>query len=158
MKYFRIGFSCGCGESAELITASSLEEAVTEAYNCAVEDYHSYEGYHGVRDMTQIAEEMFGDPDSGDSYDMDSLTESEYYEVEMAYEEAIENEEVIKKVKEMLKENDALLSERQKIKYFKLVPDEWTAENELLTAALKLKRPVIFKKYLTDIQRMFSMG
>ena len=77
---------------------------------------------------------------------------------DLPFEQAIENEEVLKKVREMLKENDALLSERQKIKHVKLVAEEWTAENELLTAALKLKRPVIFKKYLTDIQRMFSMG
>jgi hypothetical protein len=92
MAYFKIEYSCGCGTTEEHIIANSIEEAEREAYERAIEDYHSFEGFHGVRSMEQIAEEMFGDPWSGDDYDLDTLTEEELAEVEEEYNEAIENE------------------------------------------------------------------
>lgn len=72
--------------------------------------------------------------------------------------EALNDEEVAKKVKDSFVEQEQGLSERQKLKHFKFVDDQWTPENELLTAALKLKRPAINKKYLVDIQRLFAMN
>ncbi|BFU25345.1 long-chain-fatty-acid--CoA ligase, putative [Entamoeba histolytica HM-3:IMSS] len=74
------------------------------------------------------------------------------------FEEAIEDKEVLNKAKLLLKENEEGLTERQKVKHFSFVKEEWTAENELLTAALKLKRPEISLKYLTIIQNMFSLN
>ena len=90
MKYFRIHYSCGCGENEEYIEASSEEHATEIAYELAVEEYMSYEGLHGVRNREEIAEEMFGDPDSGEEYDLDTLTDAQLEEVEEAYQQEIE--------------------------------------------------------------------
>ena len=90
MKYFRVHYSCGCGENEEYIEAASAEDATEIAYELALEDYMSYEGFHGVRNREQIAEELFGDPDSGDEYDLDSLTDAQLEEVEEAYQEEVE--------------------------------------------------------------------
>lgn len=89
MKYFKITYSCGCGENEDYIEAQHLDEAWHIAYEAAVEDYHSYEGYHGVRDIDQIAEELFGDEDFDD---FTEYTDEQWAEAEAAYEEAIENE------------------------------------------------------------------
>ena len=90
MKYFKITYSCGCGDNEEYIEAHNLDEAWRAAYEAAVEDYHSYEGYHGVRDIDQIAEELFGDDEDFD--DFTEYTDEQWAEAEAAYEEAIENE------------------------------------------------------------------
>lgn len=90
MKYFRVHYSCGCGENEEYIEAVSEEDASEIAYELAVEDYMSYEGLHGVRNREQIAEELFGDPDSGDEYDLDALTDAQLEEVEEAYQQELE--------------------------------------------------------------------
>ena len=89
MKYFKITYSCGCGKNEEYIEAHNLDEAWRAAYEAAVEDYHSYEGYHGVRDIDQIAEELFGNEDWDD---FPECTDEQWAEAEAAYEEAIENE------------------------------------------------------------------
>lgn len=92
MAYFKIEYGCGCGTTEEHIIANSIEEAEREAYERAIEDYHSFAGLHGVRSMEQVAEEMFGDPWSGDDYDLDTLTEEELAEVEEEFNAIIEEE------------------------------------------------------------------
>ncbi|KAL9646406.1 hypothetical protein ABK040_007058 [Willaertia magna] len=42
------------------------------------------------------------------------------------------------------------------INHLKLVPDEWTPENELLTAANKIKRQTVVKKYQKEIDEMYK--
>jgi long-chain acyl-CoA synthetase len=68
------------------------------------------------------------------------------------------NESIIKAVKENFEkqENDANLPENQRIKKFILVSDEWTPENNLLTAAFKLRRKEIFKKYEKIFEEMYQ--
>lgn len=90
-KYYKIGYGCGCGEVIQFITAESHEEAEHEAYIRAQEDYESYAGLHGVLDYAQLAEEMFGDPGSGDDFDVDSLSEEELEELNDAYNQEVEN-------------------------------------------------------------------
>ena len=48
------------------------------------------------------------------------------------------------------------LTKREVPAKVRLCAEEWTTENGLLTAALKLKRTAIIEKYRTDIQKMFS--
>ena len=60
MAYFRITYSCGCGENEEYFEFNSQAEADAAAYQSAVDDYESYEGLHGIRSMREIAEEDFG--------------------------------------------------------------------------------------------------
>lgn len=91
MKYFKVYYSCGCGEHEEYIEAVSEEDASEIAYELALEDYMSYEGLHGVRNREQIAEELFGDPDSGDEYDLDTLTDEQLEEVEEVYQQEVES-------------------------------------------------------------------
>ncbi|ELP84559.1 long-chain-fatty-acid--CoA ligase, putative [Entamoeba invadens IP1] len=50
------------------------------------------------------------------------------------------------------------LNERQKVKHFKFIDDEWTPENGMLTAALKMKRSAIEKRYKTEIDTMFNLN
>ena len=37
-----------------------------------------------------------------------------------------------------------------------LVADDWTVENELLTAAMKLKRQALKKKYDAELDKLYS--
>ena len=105
-RYYKITYSCGCGESEEYITAEDDATATAYAYECAVEDYHSFEGLHGVLSETDIAEEMFADLYSDEDYDefnLAELTDSDWEDVMLRYQEEIENtidyyaEEITKK-------------------------------------------------------------
>ena len=90
VKYYKITYSCGCGENEEYITAIDYDEALLFAYESAIEDYHCYEGYHGIRTVDEIAEELFGD-ESDDEFIIDNLTDDQIAEAENAYEEEIES-------------------------------------------------------------------
>lgn len=106
IKYYKITYSCGCGESEEYITAKDDETATQYAYESAVEDYHSFEGLHGVLSETDIAEEMFADlygDEDEDEFNLEELTDSDWEDVMLRYQEEIENsidyyaEEITKK-------------------------------------------------------------
>lgn len=60
MAYFKITYSCGCGEEEEYIEATDLIAADKIAYDLAVENYGSYAGFHGILSEEDIAEEEFG--------------------------------------------------------------------------------------------------
>ena len=49
------------------------------------------------------------------------------------------------------------LSDHEKIKRFRLVPDEWTALTGELSPTLKLKRKVLYEKYSAIISEIFSV-
>ncbi len=51
---------------------------------------------------------------------------------------------------------NAGLSPWEKIKRFRLVPEEWTPENGHLTPSLKLKRRVVLERYGSLIEEMYS--
>ena len=75
-RYYRITYSCGCGESEEYITAKDDETATQYAYESAVEDYHSFEGLHGVLSEDEIAEEMFADLYGDEDNDLPTKSET----------------------------------------------------------------------------------
>ena len=103
VKYYKIMYSCGCGETEQYIAATNDNEAENYAYEMAVEDYHSYEGYHGVRTLEEIAAEMFnvededyltGDQlmDAQDAY-FDEIESTIYWDFkEVSFEEYLEND------------------------------------------------------------------
>lgn len=94
IRYYKITYSCGCGESEEYITAKDDIAATQYAYESAVEDYHSFEGLHGVLSETDIAEEMFADlygDEDDDEFDLDQLSDSDWEDVSIRYQEEIEN-------------------------------------------------------------------
>ena len=78
MKYYKIGYSCGCGENEDYITANDQSDAYNLAYAYAIEEYESFEGLHGIRGMAEIAEEDFGieldelDYNTGDYIDIEA--------------------------------------------------------------------------------------
>ena len=78
MKYFKIGYGCGCGDNEDYIIAESEADAVAIANEYAEHDYESYEGLHGIRGMAEIAEEDFGieldelDYNTGDYIDIET--------------------------------------------------------------------------------------
>ena len=78
MKYFKIGYSCGCGENEDYITAKDQKEADSIAWESAIEDYESYEGLHGIRDMSDIAEDDYG-------ISLDEADDATYNDIEQAY-------------------------------------------------------------------------
>lgn len=93
-KYYKIGYDCGCGDNEEYITAKDDDAATEYAYQSAVEEYHSFEGLHGVLSEAEIAEELFGDIYSDDAdydFDLDSLTDEQWDEVNERYAQEIEN-------------------------------------------------------------------
>lgn len=75
MKFF-IGFGCGICEEYEVIEAKNKDDAMRYAYESAIEDYQSFEGYHGILDREDVKEEYGLEDD---------------YEVDVAYAEEIEN-------------------------------------------------------------------
>jgi long-chain acyl-CoA synthetase len=44
----------------------------------------------------------------------------------------------------------------EKVKRFRLVPDEWTVESGEMTPSLKLKRRIVAAKYATEIEALYS--
>lgn len=78
MKYFKIGYGCGCGDNEDYIIAADQKEADTVVYEYAIEEYESFEGLHGIRGMAEIAEEDFGieldglDYNTGDYIDIET--------------------------------------------------------------------------------------
>lgn len=55
---FIINYGCGCGENEEIVEAKSLGDAEKYAYECAVVDYESYEGLHGVMSLDDVCEDQ----------------------------------------------------------------------------------------------------
>jgi len=64
------------------------------------------------------------------------------------------SKEIIKPVIENINEN---LTSIEKIKKFILIHDEFTIDNGMLTPTLKLKRKVIIKKYLKQIENLYKI-
>ncbi|CAD2222972.1 hypothetical protein ADEAN_001053100 [Angomonas deanei] len=75
-----------------------------------------------------------------------------------AYPEILTDATFNKKVLESLQQTarDAGRKSFEVVKTVKLLGDEWTPENGALTAAMKLKRSAIDKRYEKEIQELFS--
>ena len=54
------------------------------------------------------------------------------------------------------KYNDNPISSAQKIQKYKLINDDFTVENDLMTPTMKLKRAKIYQKYLDTIDSIYS--
>ena len=78
MKYYKIGYGCGCGNNEDYIIAKDQKEADHIAYESAIDDYEMFEGLHGIRGMAEIAEDDFGveldelDYNTGDYIDIET--------------------------------------------------------------------------------------
>ncbi|MEF8789038.1 MAG: long-chain fatty acid--CoA ligase [Haloarculaceae archaeon] len=67
-----------------------------------------------------------------------------------------ENEAVQRWIDEEIIEVNEEFSKHERIKEFRLVPDEWTPENDLLTPSLKLKRRNILARYDEEVREIYG--
>ena len=74
------------------------------------------------------------------------------YLVALIVSESLENKNEIEIYLEKLNKN---LSSVEKVKKFKLIDDEFTIENGMLTPTLKLKRKKILEKYKEDLEKLY---
>jgi long-chain acyl-CoA synthetase len=66
------------------------------------------------------------------------------------------NPDVLAEVGRAVADANARLARVQQIKYWRLLPVEWTAESEELTPTLKLKRRVVHAKYADIIDALYA--
>ncbi len=66
------------------------------------------------------------------------------------------NPAVLEAVGQAVAEANSRLARVQQVKYWELLPVEWTAESEELTPTLKLKRRVVHAKYADIIDRLYA--
>ena len=74
------------------------------------------------------------------------------YLVALVVSESDENEKEIEKYLENLNKNLSLV---EKVKRFKLIKEEFTIENGMLTPTLKLKRKKILENYKDDLEKLY---
>lgn len=95
---FIIHYGCGCGENEEIVEANSLKDAEKYAYECAIVDYESYEGLHGIMDIDDICEE-YGIEDRNSDEALNAYQEERESQLDYA---AIEFDETIEEHKDLL--------------------------------------------------------
>ena len=78
MRYFRIGYGCGCGDNEDYIIAHDQEEATDIAKARAMDEYEAYAGVHGIRDMCDIAMEDY-------DVSLDEVDDATYDDIEQDY-------------------------------------------------------------------------
>ena len=66
-----------------------------------------------------------------------------------------ENEENKKEIQNYLENLNKSLSLVERVKKFKLIKEEFTIENGMLTPTLKLKRKKILQKYKQDLEKLY---
>ena len=66
-----------------------------------------------------------------------------------------ENEKNINEIEFYLENLNKSLSLVEKVKKFKLIKEEFTIENGMLTPTLKLKRKKILEKYKEDLEKLY---
>ncbi len=67
-----------------------------------------------------------------------------------------EHEQVRAYVEDVVEAVNADLEKEQRIKRFALVPEEWTAENDLMTPSMKKKRRNILDRYRTELDGLYG--
>ena len=72
-------------------------------------------------------------------------------------EEIIENDQVLKKFKEIVEEYNPEFSKIEQIKKFKLLANEWTDTSGELTPTMKIKRKVIRERHEKEINEIYGV-
>ena len=74
----------------------------------------------------------------------------------LSMEEATQNEAIIATVQKYVDEVNANLARYETIKYFRILPHDFSVETGELTPTLKMKRRVVMKKYYHNIDSMYD--
>lgn len=82
-RYYKIYYTCGCGENEEYVRLDNDHEACEYAYQRAVEDYESYAGMNCVVGIDELIEEEYGEELSFEELDdvEQERIYTKYYEV-----------------------------------------------------------------------------
>ena len=97
MKFY-IEYGCGCGDNHIVVEAETLAAAENYAYEKAVEEYESYEGYHGILTKEEVCEEFGIEDIDSEEAEIAYLEERENslsYSAEEYYEENYEHENIL---------------------------------------------------------------
>jgi long-chain acyl-CoA synthetase len=70
--------------------------------------------------------------------------------------EMINNAEVIKKIREEIRDYNRFFGDYEQIKRYQLIADEWTVANGILSPTLKVKRKIIAERYAGIIEKLFD--
>lgn len=70
-------------------------------------------------------------------------------------EEMVNNRDVIARIKKDIDRININFGDWERLKRFKLIPDEWSQRNNILTPTLKVKRSVIQQRYAQQIKNLF---
>ncbi len=71
-------------------------------------------------------------------------------------EEMIQQPEVVKVFREEVAKYNKNFGDYEQVKRYKLIPDEWTQQNGMLSPTLKVKRNVIEERYKDEIEGLFQ--
>jgi long-chain acyl-CoA synthetase len=82
--------------------------------------------------------------------------EREGHDLPLRVVDLVEHERVHEYVQQTVSEVNQQFAEHERIEEFELVPMEWTAGNDLLTASLKLKRRNIEERYSNLIDEIYG--
>ena len=86
--YAGLGGGFGGARYCQTVEAENIDEACQAAHELAIEEYQSYEGYHGIMNWGDCYEDLV---ESG-FIDEESMTEAEIHEyVDDMYQEEIES-------------------------------------------------------------------
>ena len=89
MKYF-IEYGCGCGDEYEVIEAKSEDSAWEHAHQCAIANYQSFEGYHGIMDLDDVKEEYEIEDEEEAFYQYEQEVENTIYYSAIEFDESNE--------------------------------------------------------------------
>ncbi len=63
---------------------------------------------------------------------------------------------VVAEISQLIDEANGHVSQVEKVKKFKIVPDNWTPDSGEITPSLKLKRRVVLEKYASQIEELYA--
>lgn len=86
---------------------------------------------------------------------LERLAHRESYELPTSQEEVCRDERVHEWIAEEVDRVNEKFEKHEQIKEFRLVPDEWTPENDLLTPSMKLKRRNILSRYENHVNDIY---
>ena len=71
-------------------------------------------------------------------------------------EELINNQQIVDRIMSEVEEYNSNFGHSEQLKKISLLAKEWTVDSGELTATLKLKRKIIYDKYILQIEKMYS--
>jgi long-chain acyl-CoA synthetase len=69
--------------------------------------------------------------------------------------EMVDNKDIINRYKREIQKYNSNFGDWEQIKKFKLISDEWSQQNGILTPTLKIKRNIVQEKYKNEINQLF---